>query len=336
MLEPTDFEVRQFESLKGHAHILLPYLKQADVNDVVVNEDGRVWVNRARAGWKHVDQVPSKITTLILRSVATIRKIPFDHGNPILETIFPLDGSRIEGVIPPVTPNAILAIRLRPRVMYTFADYEASGALTNQNDELNRKRFHDDFLEQLGGKSHREILELAVQYRRNILCVGGTGTGKTTFLNAILHDIQERTPDDRVVIIEDTPELQCSVPNAVTLLATSQVSQADCLVASLRLKPDRILLGEVRRRRPAQVLLEAWNTGHAGGLATVHADDSRKGLLRLERMVATRTARAEVSESVNVVVFIDKEVGTDAGRKIREILIVQGLTNKGEYNCLPV
>jgi type IV secretory pathway ATPase VirB11/archaellum biosynthesis ATPase len=116
---------------------------------------------------------------------------------------------------------------------------------------LNAKRYQDDFLEQVAGQTHREILRLAVKYRRNIPCVGGTGTGKTTLLNAILHDIHQCTPNDRVVIIEDTPELKCSVPNAVTLLATAHISQADCLSASLRLKPDHILLEEVRRRRAA-------------------------------------------------------------------------------------
>jgi type IV secretion system protein TrbB len=327
--EQTDFEVRQLDAL-------LPYLEQEDVNDLAVNADGRVWVNRARRGWQHVDHISGKAATLILRSVATIRKIPFDHSTPILETIFPLDGSRIEGIIPPVVPNAILAIRPRPRLIYSLQDYEASGALTNKEDGLNQKRFHDDFLERMTGKSHREILELAVEYRRNILCVGGTGTGKTTLLNAILHSIQERTPNDRVVIIEDTPELQCSVLNAATLLTTATINQGECLSASLRLRPDRILLGEVRRSRPARVLLEAWNTGHSGGLATVHADDSRKGLLRLERLVGTRSARAEVAEAVNVVVFIDKEDSLQAGRKIRDILIVNGLTSKGEYNCLHV
>jgi type IV secretion system protein VirB11 len=133
------------------------------------------------------------------------------------------------------------------------------------------------------------------------------------------------TPDDRVVIIEDTPELQCSLPNHVQLLATARISQADLLVASLRLIPRRIVVGEVRETEPARVLLGAWNTGHSGGLATIHANDALSGLRKLETLIGGHSAsvREQIASAIDIVIFIDGEQSLAAGRKVREVMVMR-------------
>ena len=150
--------------------------------------------------------------------------------------------------------------------------------------------------------------------------------------NGIIAEWAELTPNDRVVIIEDTPELQCSLPNHVQLLATAHVSQADLLVASLRLIPRRILVGEVREEEPARVLLGAWNTGHSGGLATIHANDALSGLRKLETLIGGHSAsvRERIAAAIDVVIFIDGEESLPAGRKVREVLVMRSFDRRTE------
>jgi type IV secretion system protein TrbB len=269
---------------------------------------------------------PSTRATLLLQGIATIRRIAFNHDQPILETIFPLTGDRIEGLISPVVDGAVLAIRTRQKQIFTLGEMSKSGILSNKADPLNTRRHYDDFLDKVQGCDHLSIVRLAAQYRRNILLVGPTGSGKTTFANSIIAEWAEVTPNDRVVIIEDTPELQCSLRNHVQLLATAHISQTDLLVASLRLIPKRIVVGEVREPEPARVQLGAWNTGHSGGLATIHANNALSGLRKLETLIGGHepSVRERIASAINVVVFIDGEDSIPAGRKVREVLVISG------------
>jgi type IV secretion system protein VirB11 len=162
--------------------------------------------------------------------------------------------------------------------------------------------------------------------------VGGTGSGKTTFVNACLDSLARIAPCDRVISIEDTTELQCPLQNYVDLRAVGSVSMLDCLRACLRLKPTRIVVGEVRGAE-AHTLLKAWNTGHPGGCATVHANDALSGLKRLESLIAEATASPQqelIAEAIDLVVYIDEEPGLEAGRKVREVLVVTGYA-EGRY-----
>jgi type IV secretion system protein TrbB len=175
----------------------------------------------------------------------------------------------------------------------------------------------------------KEIIESAVINRQNILVVGGTGTGKTTLTNAIIEAIVRLTPDHRLIILEDTAEIQCSAKNANLLHTTDTVDMLRLLKATMRLRPDRILVGEVRGKE-ALALLKAWNTGHPGGVATVHANGAKAGLIRLEQLIAedsTSPMQPLIAEAVNLIVSITK---TATGRKIDEILTVKGFQNK-EY-----
>ncbi len=317
--------VRQASNLAHYAESLLPLLRQEDTLDVVANADGALWVNRLGRGFKREGAFSPSRTQLLLNGIATVRQIPFNHDHPILETIFPLTGDRIEGLIAPVVSNPVFAIRTRPKKIYRLADMADSGILTDKSDPLNSKRHHDDFVERVSGCNHIEVLRLACLYRRNILLVGPTGSGKTAVANGIIAEWADLTPNDRVVIIEDTPELQCSLQNHVQLLATAHVSQAELLVTSLRLIPRRIVVGEVREEEPARVLLGAWNTGHAGGLATIHANDALNGLRKLETLIGGHSAsvRERIASAIDVVIFIDGEESLPAGRKVREVLVVK-------------
>ncbi|MBV8553303.1 MAG: Flp pilus assembly complex ATPase component TadA [Acidobacteriaceae bacterium] len=331
-----ELERKQLDNLARHAGHLLPLLKDPATLDVVVNADSSLWVNKLGAGFERAGNLSSSSARLLLAGIATVRRIEFNERHPILETIFPLTGDRIEGLIGPVVTGAILAIRTRQKRIFPLEEMALSKILTSGQDPLNAKRRHDTFLEQAQGLDHLGVIRLAAKYRRNMLLVGPTGSGKTTFGNSIIAEWMETTPGDRVLIIEDTPELQCSLPNHVQLLATAHVSQAELLAASMRLIPQRIVVGEVREPEPARVLLGAWNTGHSGGLATLHANDSVSGLRKLETLVGGHEAsvRERIAEAVNVVVFIDGEETLAAGRKVREVLIIRGYDRASEDYAL--
>lgn len=320
-----EHEFRQSANLVRLSDRFVAFLKNPGTLDVLVNADESLWVNRLGSGFEQVGDFPEHAARLLLQGIATIRRIGFDHNHPILETIFPLTGDRIEGLMSPVVSGVVLAIRTRQKQIFSLGQVASAGVLTAKDDPLNAKRHHDDFLERVQGCDHLGTLRLAAEYRRNILIVGPTGSGKTTFANSILAEWSQVTPNDRVVIIEDTPELQCSLPNHVQLLATARVSQAELLAASLRLAPKRIVVGEVRESEPARVLLGAWNTGHSGGLATIHANDALSGLRKLEMLIGGHEAsvRERIAGAIHMVVFIDGEDALPAGRKVREVLVIR-------------
>jgi type IV secretion system protein TrbB len=307
-------------------------LEDHHTEDILLNPDGRVWVKRTHQGFEVIGSMLSAQALSAFGTIAAIRDTVINHDNPILETELPTDGSRFEGLIPPVVRQPVFAIRQRPHRVFTLSDYETVGILTDKSDELNRQRRRDYFVELVRGKRHAEVIRTAIALRKNILVAGSTGSGKTTFINAVLNELANISPDDRVLIIEDTPELQCNVKNSVALLAVGRVSMLDCLRASMRLKPTRIVVGEVRGAE-ALSMLKAWNTGHPGGAASVHANDAHGALIRLESLVAEATAapqRQLIAEAVNVVVFVDGEPSIRAGRKVREVAVVTGYRD-GDY-----
>jgi type IV secretion system protein TrbB len=306
-------------------------LEDSATEDIVLNPDSTLWVKRTRRDFLQFGRMKSSQAQSAFGTIAAMRGTVINHDQPILETELPLDGSRFEAIVPPVVRQPVFAIRQRSRSLFTLDDYECTGILTDNNDERNRRRHKREFLDQVRGKKHGDIVRWAIAERKNILVVGSTGSGKTTLVNAILHWLTKVSPRDRVVLIEDTPELQCAVENAVAMLAVGSVSMLDCLRASMRLKPTRIVVGEVRGGE-ALTMLKAWNTGHPGGAATVHANDALSGLLRLESLVAEATSAPQqklIAEAVNLVVFVDEEPEISAGRKVREVAVVIGHENGG-------
>jgi type IV secretion system protein VirB11 len=311
---------------------VLELLSDGATEDIVLNPDSALWVKRMGEGFQRVGSMPPAQAASALNTIAAWKGTVMNHERPILETELPLDGSRFEGIVSPVVRRPVFAIRLRPKKIFSMAEYEQSGILTCKTDPLNRLRKRDSFIENVRGLSHAEIIRAAVAAKKNILTVGATGSGKTTFVNAILDVMAHVAPYDRVLSIEDTTELQCSVQNHVDLLAVGSVSMLDCLRACMRLKPTRIVVGEVRGAE-AHTMLKAWNTGHPGGAATVHANDALSGLIRLESLVAEATSAPQhtlIAEAVDLVVFVDQEPELIAGRKVREVALVTGYRD-GRY-----
>jgi P-type conjugative transfer ATPase TrbB len=311
---------------------VLALLSDDRTEDVLLNPDGSLWVKRIAEGFVRLGEIPAPQASSALSTIAAWRGTVLNHEHPIIETELPIDGSRFEGIVPPVVRRPVFAIRLRPRRIFPLVEYEASGILSSKDDPLNHIRQHDDFLNAVRGLRHGDVIRAAVRAKKNILVVGSTGSGKTTFVNACLDALATLTPDDRVISIEDTTELQCQVANYLDLRAVGNVTMLECLRACMRLKPTRIVVGEVRGAE-AHTLLKAWNTGHPGGMATVHANDAVSGLTRLESLVAEATSAPQqtlIAEGVDLVIFIDEEPDLPAGRKVRELLLVTGYAN-GQY-----
>jgi type IV secretion system protein VirB11 len=288
-------------------------LQDDTVVEIMANPDGTVWVERLgeRPQPSGATLAPSTRERLI-RLIASWADLECHAACPILSAVLPGDGSRFQGFVPPVVPQPTFVIRKRALRVFTLADYVQASIMT---------------------AAHALALTQAVQTRQNILIAGGTGSGKTTLANAVL-TVMAAT-GDRIVTIEDTPELQCTAPNHLALYTREGVTTMQHLVkATLRCRPDRIVVGEVRDGA-ALDMLKAWNTGHPGGLATVHANGARQALLRLEQLlqeVVVTVPRGLIAETVQCIVAIERAGG---GRQVREMLAVQRLERNG-YRCTPV
>ncbi|EGJ4291113.1 P-type conjugative transfer ATPase TrbB [Salmonella enterica] len=277
-------------------------LDDTKVIEIMLNPDGSLWCEWLGQPMERVGTMPKAQAESLMGTVASSLRTHITAANPILECELPLDGSRFEALLPPIVSGPTFTIRKKASIVFTLANYVKSGIMT---------------------ETQCEAIKRAVRERKNILVVGGTGTGKTTLTNAIIADIDSATPEHRIVIIEDTRELQCSSPNVVQLRAVDHVDMTRLLKATMRLRPDRILVGEARDGS-ALALLKAWNTGHPGGAATVHANSANAGLIRMEQLVAEATAapmQALIAEAIDLIIAIEK---TATGRRIKEVVTVSG------------
>jgi P-type conjugative transfer ATPase TrbB len=278
------------------------YLNDPEVVELMLNPDGKLWVDRLGQGRSFTELVlPFEEVERIIYLVASATNTVCNEEKPIISAEFPGSGNRFQGFLPPVVSAPAFTIRKKAVMVFTLDDYVTQGIMSSEQ---------------------KATIQAAVIKKQNILVVGGTGSGKTTLVNAILNDIA-RT-GDRIIIIEDTQELQCTAPDTVFLRSREHVGMNELLKATMRLRPDRIVVGEVRGAE-AHVLLKAWNTGHPGGCATVHANSAYGGLTRLEQLVseAIPTPQRElVAEAVNLVIFIERYQN---GRRIKEITLVEGL-----------
>jgi len=307
---PCEEQLRRIEKIRRElGPMILDLLGDPTVIEIMVNADHQLWVERLGEPMTPIGVIqPTRVETLIY-SVASYHRTVIHEEKPILECELPGYGARFEGMIPPVVQQALFTIRCRASKIFTLQDYETAGILS---------------------PSDKARIEAAIEARKNILVVGGTGSGKTTFLNALVAEIVRSSPDHRLVILEDTAEIQCTAENAVMLHATEQMDLLKLLKATLRLRPDRILVGEVRGPE-ALALLKAWNTGHPGGVATIHANDAQAGLIRMEQLIAEATAspmQALIGEAVDLIIFIQK---TRTGRVIQEIKTVRGYHREHGY-----
>jgi type IV secretion system protein VirB11 len=310
---------RLAESLKRQLGAFCPLLMERDVIELMLNADGRLWVDRLGQPMTPVGKIAASAAESFIATVASMLRGAVTRENPILECELPddspFDGSRFEALIPPVVSGPVFTIRRKASAVFTLEEYEHQGIMNY---------------------SQRTAIETAVVQRQNILVVGGTSTGKTTLTNAIIDQMVKATPHHRLVIIEDTAEIQCSAPNAVIMRATDTVDMQRLLRATLRLRPDRIIVGEVRGGE-ALAMLKAWNTGHPGGVCTVHANHARAGLTRIEQMIAEVSQTPMhplIGEAVNLIVSIVR-TDTAPGRRIHEVIAVDGFA-AGDYRFVNV
>ncbi|HHV6060361.1 TPA: P-type conjugative transfer ATPase TrbB [Legionella pneumophila] len=279
--------------------------------EIMLNADGRLWQERLGETMRCIGSVTESRAESIIKTIAGFHGKEVTRFNPILEGELPLDGSRFAGQLPPVVSKPTFAIRKKAIAVFSLDDYVQSAIMT---------------------KAQHALLKEAVVAHQNILIVGGTGSGKTTLVNAIINEMVINFPNERVFIIEDTGEIQCRAKNFVQYHTTLNVSMTQLLKTTLRMRPDRILVGEVRGSE-ALDLLDAWNTGHEGGAATLHANSALSGLYRLKSLITRNPAApAEIepliAEAVHCVVYIAR---TPIGRRVEEIISINGYKN-GHYN----
>lgn len=279
--------------------------------ELMLNADGKLWQERLGEKMSCIGVMTEGRAESIIKTVAGFHGKEVTRFKPMLEGELPLDGSRFAGQLPPVVSSPTFAIRKKAISVFTLDDYVQSEIMTEVQCEAIKK---------------------AVLTHRNILVIGGTGSGKTTLVNAIINEMVISAPEERVFIIEDTGEIQCAAENCVQYHTTIDVSMTQLLKTTLRMRPDRILVGEVRGSE-ALDLLDAWNTGHEGGAATLHANNCLAGLHRLKSLITRNpSAPAEIEpligEAVHCVVHIAR---TPQGRRVEEIISVHGFEN-GQYN----
>jgi P-type conjugative transfer ATPase TrbB len=285
------------------------WLDDASVVEIMLNPDGRIWLDRLTCGLEDTGaRLSAEDGERIIRLVAHHIGGEVHAGAPRVSAELPETGERFEGVLPPVVYAPAFAIRKPAVAVFSLEDYVAAGIMA---------------------KDQVAILRASVAERKNILVAGGTSTGKTTLANALLAEIAKSS--DRVVLIEDTRELQCAAPNLVSLRTKDGVaSLSDLVRSSLRLRPDRIPIGEVRGAE-ALDLLKAWGTGHPGGVGTIHAGSALGALRRLEQLIqeaVVTVPRALIAETIQIIAVL---AGRGNERRLIELAAVQGLDAYGDY-----
>jgi len=293
---------------------IMTALRDPFVVEVMVNPDGSLRLDRLGEGRKDTGlRLASSEVERIIRLVASHIRVEAHAESPIVSAELPsrydgIGGERFEGLLPPVSTAPCFSIRKPAARIYTLDNY------VNERILL---------------PFHADVLRKAVKDRRNLLIAGGTGSGKTTFANALLAEIAKL--DERVILIEDTRELQCTAPDCVALRTrTGGATLADLVRSTLRLRPDRIIIGEVRGAE-ALDMLKAWNTGHPGGITTVHANSARSALYRLEQLVqesVLTVPRRLIADAIDLVIFMG---GRGPSLHVETIAEVEGLDGSGDY-----
>ena len=284
--------------------------------EIMVNPDGALRIDRLGEG--RIDtgvRIPPAQVERIIRLVASHARAEIHGDRPVISAELPPHaegraGERFEGVLPPVSEAPCFSIRKPAERLHLLEDYVAEGIMPAESAGL---------------------LRTAVADRLNILVAGGTSSGKTTLANALLAEMA--SVDARVILIEDTRELQCPLPDTVALRTRAgAASMTDLVRSTMRLRPDRIVVGEVRGPE-ALDMLKAWNTGHPGGIATVHANSARAALTRIEQLVqeaVVTVPRQLIAEAIDIIVFI---AGRGAGRRVAAVVRVAGLDPRtGAYD----
>lgn len=283
-------------------------LDDSTVVEIMLNPDGKLFIERLGHGVVAAGAMSSAAAEMVIGTVAHALQTQVDAGTPIISGELPIGGHRFEGLLPPVVARPAFTIRRRASRLIPLDDYVLSGVMTD---------------------AQAASIRGAVTSRLNVIISGGTGSGKTTLANAVIGEIARSAPDDRLVILEDTSEIQCNADNALVLHTSDTVDMSRLLKSTMRLRPDRIVVGEVRDGA-ALTLLKAWNTGHPGGVATIHANTARSALRRLEQLTAEASQQPMhhvIGEAVDLIVSIER---TPRGRRVRDVIHVERFAN-GQY-----
>jgi P-type conjugative transfer ATPase TrbB len=300
-----EFDQRTLDKLyRDLGDELKQVLEAPDTVEVLLNPDGRLWHERLGAPMHCIGHLAPSRAEAVIKTLATHLGTEVTRSRPLLEGELPPHGYRFAGQLPPVVSAPSFAIRKPAVARLTLSDYVRQGALSERQAAVVRQ---------------------AIEAHRNVLVVGGTGSGKTTFVNALIAHMVSACPSERIVVLEDTREIQCSAENTVQLRTSAEVSLQQLLRATLRMRPDRILVGEVRGPEALDLLM-AWSTGHPGGAATLHANNAATALTRLETLVsmhpqAPRPMQPLLAEVMDVLVHIAR---TARGRRVEQIRQVTG------------
>ncbi|ARS66004.1 P-type conjugative transfer ATPase TrbB [Sinorhizobium meliloti] len=280
-------------------------LDDATVVEIMLNPDGCLFIERLGHGVAPAGAMTSAAAEVVIGSVAHALQSEADDERPIISGELPIGGHRFEGLLPPAVSAPAFTIRRRASRLIPLDDYVASKVMT---------------------AAQASAIRSAIDARMNIVISGGTGSGKTTLANAIIAEIVTAAPDDRMIILEDTAEIQCAAENAVSLHTSDTIDMARLLKSTMRLRPDRIIVGEVRDGA-ALTLLKAWNTGHPRGVTTIHSNTAMSALRRLEQLTAETSQQPMqevIGEAVDLVVSIER---TGKGRRVREVIHIEGYRN---------
>lgn len=310
-------DVRLADSLAFNCgSIIMDAVRDPDVLEIMLNPDGKIWIEKYGKDQECVGELPIAQSKVLLSLVASALDLVVDAQNPVVEGSFPLDGSRFEGTFPPIVgPGASFSMRKKASKIITLQEYLASGAITEEVIP---------------------ILDAAILGRKNIVVVGGTSSGKTTFCNGVIHRLDELCPGDRLLILEDTAELQSSARNAVFFLTSdlAKIGMRQLTRVCMRYAPKRILVGEVRDSAALE-LLKLWNTGHPGGIGTFHADSAFEALERLEELVEEAGVGPKqklIGRAVDLIIYMTKTPQNT--RIVSEILQVNRFDIKEQrYDC---
>jgi type IV secretion system protein VirB11 len=291
-------------------------LGDAQVVEVMRNEDGRIWVDRLGSGLAPAPfEISAEMAENLLGTVAALLGTVINEEHPILEGELPFHGARFEGVLPPVSRGPVFSIRKRAASIHRLEEYVQKRQLTPRH--------------------HAELLA-AIERQESLVVCGGTGSGKTTLLNALLAEkVRLGDPHQRIVILEDTVELQCTAPNTVQLRTSAEADLRRLVRATMRLRPDTIVIGEVRGRE-ALDLLKAWNTGHRGGLSSVHANGAEAALSRLDQLVqeaGVPTQPRLLAEAIDWIVGMSR---VDGDRRVTELVHVDGVDTHGQFQLTAI
>lgn len=277
---------RLLEALKyAFGDIINKHLEDPDIIEIMLNPDKKLWIEKLKTGIEDTGCIiEPELSISIINTIAHHAKDTVTTKNPIISAELPDTGFRFEGLIPPVVKNPTFTIRKKALLIFSLDDYVEMECLSLRQCE---------------------VIKQAIKDKKNILVVGGTSTGKTTFTNACIAEIQK---EDRLVIIEDTEELQSKCPNTVFLRTNEFANMTNCLISTMRLRPERIIVGEVRGKE-ALDLLTAWNSGHSGGFSTIHSDSADGGLKQLEQYiqrVSVDKQRELIGKAVNLIIVLQR------------------------------